>query len=341
MSAPTLSVILPVFNAEQYVDEAIRSILSQDYGNFELIIANDGSTDNSLNRIRSHTDRRIRVIENKSNCGLISTLNMMISECRSEFIARMDADDISQPTRFTDQLARFAQNKSLGVVSCFMTNLNERNVMISHHFLEPDEVKAALLFTNPIVHPGVMFRKSSLGQHLHYDTQFLHAEDYGLWLKLVPHTEFAVIPSGLISHRTHTQQVSVQHYQQQLSSIKKAHAVAFGFLGIEATAAESEIQFQLFTEQYPESGTSFMFDVENWLLKLSDSNRTKKVFPAPTFEATCGEWWFRVNQYYTQKGQSNHSRYQKSQLAKYFDPTVASRAKMIYHSLANFKKQKS
>lgn len=340
MSTPAISVILPVYNAEQYVDDAIRSILQQDYSDFEFIIANDGSTDDSLSKIKAHGDKRIRVIHNEKNSGLIDTLNMLLTECRGEFIARMDADDICDHSRLSTQLGYMKDHRTTGIVSAFMRDLQSNKIAGAHRFLESNQVKAALPFTNPIVHPAVMFRKSILGDALKYDRTFLHAEDYGLWITLLPLTEFGVIPLPLIQHRAHGDQMSTRHHAIQLEGIKKAQARLFGMLGIEYDSAEAELHFRLFVEKYPDDDIEFISKAESWLLKLIAANKTSGILPGKELGATCGEWWFRINQHFGKSGGSNYARYRKSPLAELHAPSAGSKAKLIFRSLRNLNKEK-
>lgn len=340
MSTPKLSVIMPVFNASAFIDEAILSVLQQDFTDFEFLITNDGSTDDSSEKIKAHADRRIRLIDHKINSGLIDTLNGMIAECRGEFIARMDADDICDSSRFRLQLDYLDRNPKVGVVSSFMRDMKNNKPAVVHRYLQSDEVKAALPFTNPIVHPAVMFRKSLLGVALKYDKTFLHAEDYGLWLTLLPLTEFGVLPLPLIQHRAHQEQVSIRHYAIQVEGIKKAHARLFGMLGINHNTIDSYLHFQLFIEKYPADDANFVSSAEQWLLKLVEANRSAKVLPARAFEATCGEWWLRLNQHFGKLGKSTYSRYRKSTLAAMHKPSTGSKAKLIFRSIMNLNKEK-
>jgi len=101
---PVISVLMPVFNAEKDLRQAIDSILNQSFTDFEFLIINDGSTDDSVNIIRSFTDPRIRLIQNPQNLGLVPTLNRGLAEACGKYIARMDADDISEPERFASQI---------------------------------------------------------------------------------------------------------------------------------------------------------------------------------------------------------------------------------------------
>jgi len=331
MNTPPLSVILPAYNAERYISQAIESVLGQDYGDFELIIANDGSKDNTLERIRSFSDSRIRVIDNETNIGLIGTLNKCIAESKGEFIARMDADDICMPGRFTKQIDYLKQHPEIGIVSSFMSVVGQESHVYSHRFTSPDLVKAGLLFTNPLVHPAVVFRKSSIAGKELYSPTFLHAEDYGLWISLIKDVSFYVIPEALLAHRAHPEQVSVQHYLKQKESVCVAHEQLFKYLEIHATPEEREIHFSLYLEEYPKE-IDFVNRVELWLQKLIKQNKKVQLINNTAFCSVVGEWWFRVNQVQTSLHLSNYKIYSSSSLKNIYEPSLGSKAKMIVRS---------
>lgn len=338
MAAPLVSVILPAYNASAYIDAAIRSILTQDYRDFELIIADDGSTDDTLSKIKAHSDRRIKVIEHTTNYGLIDTLNELLAASEGQLVARMDADDISSMNRLYLQVDFLNKHPAIGVVSSFMGTLSAAPKVIRHRFVNSAEIKSALPFTNPIVHPAVMFNTTLTGQRLTYSKNYLHAEDYALWLSLLPHTEFAVLPYPLLMHRAHHGQVSVKHYPEQLASISKAQQHFFNLLNVQASDKELELHLSLFLERYPKEDATYLDSVEQWLLKLSDANQNVHLIPSFAFEQTCDEWWFRVNQHYAKSGLSNYQRYNCSALAGKYKIPAASKAKMFVRSLTNIRK---
>ena len=143
MSEIELSVILPVYNAQNYIREAIDSILSQTYKDFELIVINDGSTDESVKIIQSYTDKRIVFVNNTQNVGLIKTLNIGLKLAKGKFIARMDADDIALPERFQLQLNKFESNKNLIVVSSDYYLLTGNKLKYSNNFSGSDGLKSS------------------------------------------------------------------------------------------------------------------------------------------------------------------------------------------------------
>jgi len=179
-----LSVILPVFNGEKYLNEAIDSILSQSYKAYEFIIINDGSTDNSLSIIESYSsvDSRIRVIS-RENKGLVYTLNEGIFLATGSYIARMDADDVSMPLRFEKQVALL--DSGIDICGCHYEEIDEHGNNLRSRImpLTDKEIFLCLGRTVPFAHGSVMFRKDKfieLGMK-YGDTKYSKAEDYALW----------------------------------------------------------------------------------------------------------------------------------------------------------------
>jgi len=182
---PKISVILPVYNAEKYVLEAINSILNQTFKDFELIIIDDGSTDDSLKIISEIKDSRIRIIQNKKNLGLIATLNNGLIESKGEFIARMDADDISLPNRFETQINYLNKHPEVDILGSYYEIFGDENktVEVPTSF---EQIKIELMYHNVVCHPSVMMRKTSiLNNHLEFNSNFLHSEDWVFWLDAI------------------------------------------------------------------------------------------------------------------------------------------------------------
>lgn len=221
MSTPTVSVALSVYNAERFLDEAIRSVLAQTFCDFEFLILDDGSTDGSRAIIEDHADRdvRIRPIV-RENRGLIASLNQLIEESRAPLIARMDADDICHPERFARQVAFLAAHPDHGVVGCWTRDIDEfglpyplggEDQPLTHEdFLKAIERNGPLL-----CHPGVMYRREVVRSVGGYQAAFRHCEDLDLWLRLASVTRIANIPERLLTYRHYAGQVSNRHLTEQ------------------------------------------------------------------------------------------------------------------------------
>jgi len=204
-----ISVLLPVYNAELYIEEAVNSILNQSYKNFELIIINDGSTDNSLNKItKLYGDtKNVRIID-QENHGLIFTLNKGIKLAKGELIARMDADDISLPERFAKQVKLFESVPNLGVCGSSTQNFGFNNDVVIRSNND-NVLKAQLLISPPFAHPSVIIKKSILLENnIKYNDKYKHCEDFALWNDLAEHCVFSNITDILLMYRVHENQIT-------------------------------------------------------------------------------------------------------------------------------------
>jgi len=204
MISPTISVVMPVYNGEKYLREAIDSILNQTYNDFEFIIINDGSTDKTDEIILSYDDPRIVYIKNEENLQIVKTLNKGIDLAKGKYIARMDADDISLPKRFEKQMKFMEKNPEIGVCGTWIEVFGIRNERLKYP-VEHEEIKATLLFNSALAHPSVMIKRSIL-QINHYDVLYNKAEDYALWIELLETCKFCNIPEYLLKYRLHKKQ---------------------------------------------------------------------------------------------------------------------------------------
>jgi glycosyltransferase involved in cell wall biosynthesis len=230
--SPNLSVIMPVFNGEKYLREAIESILAQTYDNFELIIINDGSTDASEEIIQTYDDSRIIYIKNPENYKLIKTLNIGFSIAKGCYIARMDADDISHLDRLQKQVQFLDVNEEYGLVGSGVNLLNGENKSQLLYHTDHESLKFALAFYCPFIHPSVMIRSSVLlNVDCVFDSNYVHAEDYELWTRLAFKTKMANLPEYLLNYRIHDEQISSQHsvFQTELAAEIRGKYLSFCF----------------------------------------------------------------------------------------------------------------
>lgn len=223
-ASPLVSVVLPVHNGEQYLAAAIDSILCQTHGHLELIVIDDGSSDGSPAIAAAYTDPRLRLVRNERNLGLVATLNRGIELACGEFIARMDADDVAAPERLALQVRRMVADPELAVLGTDITYADATgNVVGRPRSLPcgPTLVRWRLLRGTCLYHPTVMLRRTALGDE-RYSAQFLHAEDYDLWLRLSRRHRLDNLPQSLLLHRRHGQSVSARHLETQLDSAARS-----------------------------------------------------------------------------------------------------------------------
>lgn len=220
---PLVSVILPVFNAERYLAEALESILLQTYPNFELIAINDCSTDESLAVLESYAvrDPRVRVLSNEQNLGITPTLNRGLQAARGELIARMDADDVSLPDRLEKRVAFLQSHPEVGLISGNAIAIDAEGNELNQDFdltAEPGLIRWLLLFTCPIIHPAVMGCKAFFEQAGGYDPEILYAEDYDLWQRMSQYTQLSNLGEVVLKKREHSQAIGVTRREIMMRS---------------------------------------------------------------------------------------------------------------------------
>lgn len=215
----SISVLLPVRNGEKYICQAIHSILQQTYEDFELIVVNDGSSDNTIKLINSFSDTRIKIV-NTTGVGLVTALNLGLKQCSGDYIARMDADDISMPNRFETQVKILSENENIGIVCSDIEVIDEEDNVIG---TQTDVIMNNRILSEgltlqrkmkPIIHPSVMIRKHLL-EFVGGYREFNAAEDKDLWLRLLPFTTFYRVPKILLKYRITQDGVSRSKYIQQ------------------------------------------------------------------------------------------------------------------------------
>lgn len=215
-SRPTISVILPVYNAERYVAQAVESILNQTFRDFELILIDDGSTDGSLEILRRYAERDSRIVLiNRENRGLVTSLNEGIDLARGQWIARMDADDISLPQRFERQLQWLIQTGAdiCGSWARLFGTASQRTIK---HPQSDEAIRMELLFGAPFAHPTVVM-KTDHARKLHYDKAWETCEDYDLWERAARNGwKMANVPETLLLYRQHAAQISTASLPRQL-----------------------------------------------------------------------------------------------------------------------------
>ena len=201
--SPKISVIMSIFDQDVFLEDAIKSILNQTYNNFELLIIDDCSTDNSLKIINSFNDTRIKIYQNKKRIGLSKNLNFLINKSRGDYIARMDGDDISLASRLEKQIAFLNKNPQVVLVGCWATIINQHGKEVGklQYLINYQDIKRTILSYNPFIHPSICFRKEIIQEIGGYDEQLFYCQDYDLFLRLAARYSCMNIPEFLFKFR--------------------------------------------------------------------------------------------------------------------------------------------
>jgi len=295
---PKISVIMPVYNGEKYLKESIESILAQSFKDFELLIINDASKDNSEEIIKSYKDARIKLINNEENLGLVGALNKGIDSSAGEYIARMDQDDISLPNRFETQLNFMEAHREIGLCGSWVKNIGVNEGYINKKESDTDELKAMLLFYTPLAHPTVFIRKKILDEYnLRYDGNFEYCEDYDLWSRISEFAKISNIEKVLLLYRVHDTNMSNVYSDKQRGKAEIIRTRLIEKMEIRPNAEDLIIHQSL--KKPKDYGIEIFLDKkEAWLKKLISQNDKVKIYQEPYFSRVIAKNWLdtcRVN----------------------------------------------
>jgi glycosyltransferase involved in cell wall biosynthesis len=229
MTSPTVSVVMSVYNGEEFLAQAVESILAQTFSDFEFVIIDDGSKDKTAEILDGYAKRdgRVRVFP-QENRGRAESLNRGIEVSRGRYIARMDADDVSLPNRLKEQVEFLNVHQSVGLLGGAYEHIDARGVVLGIvPALQADaELRTRMLTWNAMCHPAVIMRKDIVTVAGGYRKQFLDADDYDLWLRMIEHCQVANIGHPLLRYRIHAGQVSVRNMKHQIWCVFAARASA-------------------------------------------------------------------------------------------------------------------
>lgn len=246
-----VSVVLPAYNAELYLKEAIDSVLAQTFTDFELIVLNDGSTDKTEEIILSYNDDRLVYVKNEQNLGLIGTLNKGMTLAKGKYIARMDADDICFPERFAKQVEFLENNHDYVICGTsayrFYNHTADGNAF--HVPLSDESIRVRLFFNSGFIHPSVMFRSSVISDYnLGFSIDYKYAEDYFFWMDLLKYGKGFNLKEKLLYYRVvGTSQTAVgnSNVEERKKIIGNIHRRYFSDHKISVDHKEIELNFYL------------------------------------------------------------------------------------------------
>jgi glycosyltransferase involved in cell wall biosynthesis len=334
---PLISVVMSVFNGEQYLKEAIDSVLCQTLGDFEFIIINDCSQDNSINIIKSYNDPRINLIENNENIGITRSLIRGFQEAKGKFIARMDADDICYPNRLEKQVAFLNENIDIIAVGSYVKmfgngKTNIYTMPLSHH-----EIKSHLILAPPLIHPSVMMRKEALDKNkITYNPEYQKAQDYELWVRLARVGKLANIPEVLLMYRLHPGQVSNTFRSIQDLNARKVRNLQLTELGIYLNQHEEDLYNNAVTGKV-EFSADFIMNLDRILAKIIMENQRAGIYETKSLEKYLGEVFWRCCRPFFVKRLLAGRYYWSSTMKKYTNHKIKVKMKLIVATILSFK----
>lgn len=289
---PKITVVMPVYNGEKYLDTAIKSILNQKFTNFEFVIVDDASTDNSVEIINSYQDQRIKLIKNNVNLGIPTTRNKCLQESSGEYVAVLDCDDYAYPSRLAEQLEFMENNPDFGMVGSWVELIDENDDLTGEVWNEDEpsqKIPCRLLFHNYFAHSAVLLRRSALdavkinGEV--YRKDYPNAQDYDLWVRISKKFKVWNIPKVLIKYRVHSHCISLKaaNLVEQLTC--KIVTEQMNNLGIQPTDKQLVLHRQIgsYNPQEIDTSIEYIKEVANWLTILRNANKNTGVYDHHNF----------------------------------------------------------
>lgn len=291
---PEISVVMPVYNASQYLPAAIESILNQAVKDFEFIIIDDASQDKSAEIINSYEDTRIVFVQNQMNIGVAKTLNRGIDISKGRYIVRMDADDISVPGRLERQLHFMEAHPEIGISGGCVRLFGIGLSTIARVPLDYQEVAAYMNFENPMWHMTVIMRKEFLEKYqLRYDPSFSRSEDYDLWRRAIQHFPMANIAEVLVRVREHGGSATRANWGEVTAQTEIIQGGLLERSGFSPTAEEITFHHRV-GRGYRMSSRQEIDKAEAWLERLCNANTASKQIADVSFRRAVAMVWFRV-----------------------------------------------
>ena len=293
MKSPKVSVILPVYNSQNYVGEAISSVLSQSYTDFEFLIIDDCSTDESASVIKKFSDERIQFYQNEENLGYIKSLKLLLNICQGAFIVRHDNDDFSSKDRILNQVSFLEMNPDHLICGSNCRVFGKKNAF---SFLPQtdSECRVYMMFNSPFYHPSVCFSRKVFSEHqLSYNSDLMPAEDYDMWIRISKFGKMANLPSIEFNLRTHDNNTSSMNSQKQKNILLDLRDRYFHEI-LQLKILESENNL-LSNITYGSSFTNIeVNEIERLFFKIRTSNFTTGILDKADLDFWLLYFWTKV-----------------------------------------------
>ena len=292
-----VSVIMTNYNTpEEYLRAAMESILSQTYSNIEFIVVDDGSTDHSPSVIESYQDDRVIFIKNEKNIGITKSLNIALARATGEFVARMDADDISFPQRLERQVQYLSEHSEVVVCGTWVRYFGDQSSELKQKefcIVLPDrqEMQIRFLFNNStrIVHPTAMFRHAVLIEHgITYNEAYPCSQDYRMWIDCCRIGACTNVPEILLHYRVHKLATTSQRRALQLECDRRIIDEQLSWLELKLPNDLFDLHYGFFTSNCPYDLHMFA-----WLKRIIRENNRKKVFDAKKMKTLLMSGWIK------------------------------------------------
>lgn len=285
MTSPLVTVFIPLYNCEVYIRETLESIINQTYSNLEILIVDDGSTDDSIEIVKSYKDSRIRLLQNGENKGIPFARNVGLDEAKGKYLAIMDSDDIAYLNRIKKQVNYMEENHHIDAIGSYYKMFGSRiNKSVKPTFILPEEIKAGLLFSCPIGNPTSLVRLETIKRNnISYNLDCFVAQDYDFWVQVAKVGNLAIVPEVLLKYRTGhlniTKKTTTSKYVKRKKVIDSIHEDMLNFYDFHFTEEEIGIYNEFFNENPQDTiSESTIAGIKKVIDKMLEQNRQEQHF---------------------------------------------------------------
>jgi glycosyltransferase involved in cell wall biosynthesis len=324
MKNPRVTVLMPVHNGGSYLLEAVNSILAQTFPDFEFLIVDDASTDQTVAYLQGIRDPRIRLLKSEQRLQIARALNLGLDHAKGKWIARMDADDISLPDRLSRQLDFLVKYPEVGLCGGRITYFGFYTGRFHDLPLSYEDVRSSALFDNPFTHPTVMMRRDLFERyHLRYDPDYCPADDYELWVRAMNHFPAMNMDRVVLRYRTHKQSLTSMEWTDM-----DAHSYRIAARQLSALGLDVDQETVRFHRNIGRIGNTEIREIkdlqraEQWLQRILAANNQTKYYPPEVLRRVVGDIWYRVCYHAKTRGFATLRHYQRSPL-RLLKPPVA------------------
>lgn len=286
MRIPRISVIMPVFNAQDFISASIQSILNQSHDDFELVVINDGSTDGTSAILNELRDSRLKVVSLSSNFGLAAARIAGFHESRGKYIAWLDADDTSHRDRLVLQEDFLERNQEFGLCGSWVRVIGQDLSTVWRYPRYPEYIRAHMIFDDPFATSSVMMRREVLESATYlFSEEFAPAEDYDLWERLARKWPLTNLSQTLTTYRIHGSQTSQRLAAEQLASVKRIQVRQLDALGIHMDEDEWRVQRLCGVDWGINDSDIPLSAVHSWIDRIEKANRRSDLYDPATLRS--------------------------------------------------------
>jgi len=298
VNIPKVTVFIPVYNREEYVGEAIESILAQTFSDFEILLVDDGSTDTSVEKIRAFSDPRIRLVCNDRNLGIPKTRNKGVELARGQYMAMLDSDDRAFPNRLEKQVGFLDHHPEYAQVGSWCQMMDKDGTPLKKIKRQPvlsEDIHAQFLFRCAMSNRSIMARTAILREY-GYRNDFPRCQDYELHVRLTKRYKVANLPECLVYGRIHPQQITGQ--TPDLGDAKKQEIISSQLQELGVAFSPDDFHPHLTLSRMRKSefipDANYLAWAKTWLCQLQQANAQTHCYAEPAFSAALGEKWLQA-----------------------------------------------